>query len=408
MSRVHDRLEEIYAIGGGPGANRPALSPAEQQACELARGWMREAGMTVEWDPAGNLLGRKVGRSPTLPEVWTGSHLDSVPGGGRFDGVLGVVGAIEVVERLAGEQLERTVAVVVFRDEEGYRFGVDYYGSRSAVGALRAEELERADSDGVTVAQALGRLGFDPPPTGRWLHEPPHCFLELHVEQGAVLADAGCLVGVVDAIVGMAPLTVRFAGESGHAGTRPMSGRRDALVAGARLVQRVRDAGLAVEGATATVGRLDCAPNASNVIPDTVRMDIDLRAARQDALDSLVTTVRSAAESVAADEGCTAEVELRPATGPAPMGGPPVEALGCALSDAGVRCMTLPSGAGHDAAVLAAAGVPTAMLFARSLAGGASHTPMEHTDREAVEVAVEILESAVRRLAGSAQVPPRS
>jgi allantoate deiminase len=399
MHRVLSRIDEIYAIGDGPGANRPALSLEEQQACELARGWMLETGLTVEWDPAGNLLGRRQGRSPELPEVWLGSHLDSVPQGGRFDGVLGVVGAIEAVQRLATDDLARTVAVVVFRDEESYRFGVHYYGSRAAVGSLQAEELERADAGGTTVTEALAALGFDAPPTGRWLHEQPHCFLELHVEQGPVLAEAVCPLGLVGAIVGMAPLTVTFTGEAGHAGTTPMRGRRDALVAAARFVERVREAGLAAADSTATVGRLDCAPNASNVIAERVRVDVDLRSTRERALEDLVARVRSHADWAAATEGCEVSVDQQAATGPVTMSGPPVEALERALDDAGVRHVTLPSGAGHDSAVLATNGVPTAMLFARSLAGGASHNPAEDTDPEAVELAVEVLAGAVRRLA---------
>jgi allantoate deiminase len=400
MNRVFRRLDEVYAIGPEPGANRPGLSREEQQACALAREWMVETGMTVEWDPAGNLIGRRIGRSPGLPEVWIGSHLDSVPRGGRFDGVLGVAGAVEAVAGLVDESLERTVAAIAFRDEESYRFGVDYYGSRAAVGALAAEELERADADGVSLRAALCALGFDPPPTGSWLRPRPHCYLELHVEQGPVLAGAGCPLGLVDAIVGMAPLSVAFTGEAGHAGTQPMHGRRDALVAAARFIDQLRIAGLAAGDATVTVGQIACEPNAANVIPRRVELNVDLRSAGADTLEALVARARSEAARIAAAEGCKATVERRPATGPAAMNGSAHVALSAALREAGVPHVALSSGAGHDAAVLASAGVPTAMLFVRSLAGGVSHSPQEYSDPNDVALAVDVLRRAIRRLAG--------
>src|SRR5205823_834854 len=182
-----------YAIGGGRGANRPALTREEQQAFELAARWMEEAGLEVSWDAVGNLVGRLPGRRPELPEVWSGSHLDSVPAGGRFDGALGVVAALEAVERVGPQ--ERTVGVVSFRDEEGWRFGRGCFGSRALCGALAAGELETRDSEGVSIAEAIAALRL----AAATRQALPGSYLEVHVEQGPALARAEAPLGVVTA-----------------------------------------------------------------------------------------------------------------------------------------------------------------------------------------------------------------
>jgi acetylornithine deacetylase/succinyl-diaminopimelate desuccinylase-like protein len=332
-SRVFERLEELYAIGGGPGANRVGGTPDEDQAHDLAAGWMRDAGMKVEVDPTGNLIGR----TPDAG-VWTGSHLDSVPEGGKFDGALGVVAAIEAVDRL------RKGAVVVFRDEE-----------RGCVGST-----------------ALVERG-----------ELPACFLEVHVEQGPVLERAGAPVGLTRGIVGIVRGERTFAGEPGHAGTVPMAGRQDALVAAAEYILRVRDLATTIEGAVGTVGQVDVEPGAVNVIPGRVRVSVDVRAPDRARLDSLV-----------------AALELRPdfRLEPVPMAERPLAAFRDEIERRGLPVVELPSGAGHDAAVLAAAGVPTAMLFVRSLNGGVSHSPEEESSPEDVQLAVDILTAALTTL----------
>jgi acetylornithine deacetylase/succinyl-diaminopimelate desuccinylase-like protein len=348
--RLLERLDQLYAIGGGPGANRLGGSAEEDEAHELAAGWMRGAGLEVERDAAGNLYGRLRGRRPELPEVWTGSHLDSVPAGGRFDGALGVIGGLEAVER-AGQQ-ERTLTVVAFRDEEGWK-GPGCVGSRS-----------------------LCAGGLDPGPAA---------FVELHVEQGPRLEDADTPLAVVTGIVATARGQVVFEGREGHAGTTPMAARSDALVAAAEFVLRLRDAAAAVEGAVATVGRLEVEPGASNVIPARVRMSVDVRAPDGERLDAVLAVVP--AEVVRTEPVAMAEL--------------PSGALRDQIERLGLPLVELPSGAGHDAGVLASAGVPTGMLFVRSLNGGISHSPEEHTAREDIEQAVSVLAGALARLASS-------
>jgi acetylornithine deacetylase/succinyl-diaminopimelate desuccinylase-like protein len=333
--RVLERLEQLYTIGGGPGANRPHPSHAEDEAHELAARWMREAGLDVEVDPNGNLLGR----GGEGEEFWVGSHLDTVPRGGKFDGALGVIAGLEAVERTGRG------TVVAFRGEE-----VGCIGSRALV--ARGGSL------------------------------PTH-FLELHVEQGPRLADANAPLGIVAGIVGYVRGELVFEGHAGHAGTTPMDGRQDALVAAAEAVLATRDAARAIEGAVATVGQVDVEPGVVNVIPGRVRLSLDARAPSADALDRLVAAIgvepRERTEPVAMSETCR-------------------EALHGELSSRGLPIVELPSGAGHDAGILAAAGVEAGMLFVRSLNGGVSHSPDELSSEEDVELGLEVLLGALRRL----------
>jgi acetylornithine deacetylase/succinyl-diaminopimelate desuccinylase-like protein len=336
--RVLERLEQLYAMGGGPGANRPHPSAAEDEAFELAAAWMTEAGLAVETDAAGNLLGR----SGERPDVWVGSHLDSVPQGGRFDGALGVVAAIEAVGRVGAG------AAVAFRGEE-----VGCVGSRA-------------------LCARTGSL--------------PARFLELHVEQGPVLDRAGARLGVVTGIVGYARGEIVLEGRPGHAGTTPMQGRDDALVTAAGEILRIRDAAAALDGTVATVGRVEVEPGGVNVIPGRVRLSVDARAPDVETLDRLLAAIG---------------VEARQRTEPVAMSARVSAALADELSARGLPVVELASGAGHDAGILAAAGVESGMLFVRSLNGGVSHSPDELSSDEDVSLAVDVLSATLARIAGS-------
>ena len=322
-TRVLDRLDEIFSIA----QHRAGYSVEEDAAHALAAGWLREAGLDVSVDDAGNLHGRR-GQA----RVWSGSHLDSVPTAGRFDGALGVVAAIEAAERLP----EADLGVVVFRSEE------------------------------------TGPVG------SRGLSELPEAFIELHIEQGPVLAQLGEPLGIVVAIAGQARGEVVFEGRADHAGTTPMGARDDALLKAAAFIQHV--AASARDGAVATVGIVQVEPNAVNVVPARVTVSVDARAPSAEWLDALVQEIGFAP---------------RHRLDPVAMGGAPLAALREVLPDA----PELVSGAGHDAMVLGAAGVPTAMLFVRSLNGGISHSPDELSSAEDVELAVGALTAALARLA---------
>lgn len=336
LSRVLQRLDALYDLGGGPGANRLSGSRAEDEAHELAAGWMRAAGLQVEVDGQGNLIGRSGRRD----DVWLGSHLDTVPQGGRFDGALGVVAALETVAAVGAG------AVVAFRGEE-----VGCLGSRALV------------------------AGGGPLPSA---------FLELHVEQGPALERAKLPVAVVSGIVGYARGGLEFRGRAGHAGTTPMEGRDDALCKAAEAILRIRDCARRVEGAVATVGRIEVEPGGVNVIPGRAWISVDARAPDGERLDALVAAIGFHPEE---------------RTEPVAFRGPVPAALRAELQARGLPVLELASGAGHDAGILAAAGVEAGMLFVRSLNGGASHSPEELTAPEDIAVALDVLAGALRRLA---------
>jgi acetylornithine deacetylase/succinyl-diaminopimelate desuccinylase-like protein len=343
VSRLQDRLEAVFRIGGGPGANRVGFTPEEDEAHRLVAGWLADAGLEVEVDADGNLLGRLRGEQPELPEVWSGSHLDSVPQGGRYDGPLGVLGALEAVERLGRRR--RTFCVVAFRDEER---GCAGSRGRTARGPL------------------------------------PGAFLELHHEQGPRLRDAEAPLGVVTGIVGYVRGERVFEGRAGHAGTTPMQGRDDALVAAAAEILRIRDVARSIDGAVATVGRLEVEPGGTNVIPGRVRFTVDARAPDDARVRELASRL---------------ELDASRAVPAAAFSGAPVDALRAAVAARGLPAVELFSGAGHDAGVLASAGVPAAMLFVRAGAGGVSHSPDEAAAPEDVALAVDVLADALDRLA---------
>jgi allantoate deiminase len=327
-----ERLEELASLG-----DRIGYSPEEDTAHQLAAGWFRQAGLEVEVDPAGNLIGRIPGGER---QVWTGSHLDTVPGAGRFDGTLGVVGGLEAVETLGSPGL----GVVIFRDEER-----GCAGSRACA--------------------AAGVL--------------PDAYVELHIEQGPTLLRADAPLGIVTAIVGYVRGHRNFTGTAGHAGTTPMDGREDALVAAAEFVLRARDVAREIDGAVATVGRLSVEPGGSNVVPGRVGLTVDARAPDAERLDRLVSALG---------------IEDPVRTEPAPMSEEIRAALRAELERLGVPVVELPSGAGHDAGILATAGVPSGMLFVRSLNGGISHNPAELSSEEDIALAVDVLTGALRDL----------
>jgi allantoate deiminase len=401
VARVLHRLETLFSIGGGP-ANRPGLSVAEQQAHDLVAGWMAEAGLEVAVDAIGNLLGRAPGSFPELPEVWTGSHLDTVPDGGRFDGALGVVAGLEAVTAARARPHARTIGVVAFRDEEGCRFGQGYFGSRALCGRLGPGELDVCDTGGTSIRRALSSLGLPPPglPLPRSGTQPlPGVFVELHIEQGTSLADRGLALGVVGEIVAMAGLTVRFSGERAHAGGAAMTQRRDALVAAARFVLGAHSLARSDAGWRATAGELTVHRPASNVIADEVTVGVDVRARSDEALDRLVAGLREVADESARQGGCACEASLawqEPAVSMSPSVS---RALAEAAGEPAAQSIAATSWAGHDAAVLAAAGIPAGMLFVRAGRAGVSHSPQETADAADISRAIETLGRALTNLA---------
>jgi allantoate deiminase len=298
----------------------------------------------------------------------------------------------------AGGRVRRGLEVVAFRLEEGCRFGRGVFGSRAMAGMLEPDEADLIDADGVSVGDAFAGLGLGVLPSEGWL-EPPAAYVEAHIEQGPVLAAAGAPLGLVTSIAGMAGIEVAFDGRRGHAGTVPMAMRADAVVAAAHFVQGVHGAARALPEAVATIGRIDVDPGATNTIPGRAELFADVRAPDAGRLQLLVDAVHAVAAESAAETGCRERVVVRWRYEPVPMHPGPAAAIRRAIAGIGLDVVELPSGAGHDATIMGMAGVPTAMLFVRSDAGGVSHAPEESTGVDAVGCCVRVLESTLRELA---------
>lgn len=359
---------------------RRFLTPAHEAALSALARWMAEAGMSVRRDAAANLVGRYEGQTPDARTLMIGSHIDSVRNGGRYDGPLGIMLGIDVVEALhrAGRRPPFAIEVVAFGDEEGSRFPASMSGSRAIAGTLDAAALEMKDAEGVTVAEALAAFGGDPAriASARRAPEEVLAFLEAHIEQGPVLEAEGVALGVVTAIAAQKRLMVRIAGTAGHAGTTPMRLRKDPGPAAAECVlalERICRAG--TDGLVGTVGRITALPGAFNVIPGAVEFSMDIRAETAATRDAAVEAVTAQIHAIAAARGLAATVDLTQALAESPCDPSLMRLLDESLADLGLPVRRLPSGAGHDAMVMADL-CPVAMLFIRC-EGGISHNPAE-------------------------------
>lgn len=405
------RIDELAAVSEAEGSlTRRFATPALREAGELVAAWMGAAGMTTRRDAIGNVVGRLEGAVPDAPAVVLGSHLDTVPDAGRFDGALGVLAGIAVVERVVarGERLPFALEVVGFADEEGARFGTTYLGSSAFTGSFDEQVLARRDADGISLADAMRSVGDVPEAIASSARGPGelHAYLEVHIEQGPVLEDEGIPVGVVSAIAGQTRARITLVGAAGHAGTVPMGLRRDALAGAAELILAVEDVGRAAPGLVATVGQAEVDPGAGNVVPGRVSLSLDVRHPRDDARREALAEIRGRAEAVAGrrDLGVDWDVVLdvdAVATDPVLR-----EALAGAIDELGLPVRELASGAGHDAAVIARI-APACVLFVRCL-GGISHAPAESATGEDVAVAVDVVDRALRRLAEGHLAPERT
>ncbi len=359
---------------------RRFLTPAHEAALGALSGWMLEAGMSVRRDAAANLIGRYEGEIAGAKALIIGSHIDSVRNGGRYDGPLGIMLGIDVVEALnrAGRRLPFAIEVVAFGDEEGSRFPASMSCSRAIAGTLDASALEMKDADGVSVAQALKAFGGDPANIASAARRPEDvlAFLEAHIEQGPVLEAEGLALGVVTAIAAQKRLMVRIEGTAGHAGTTPMNLRKDPGPAAAESIlalERICRAG--TDGLVGTVGRMTALPGAFNVIPGAIEFSMDIRAETSATRDEAVLTISAEIHAIAAKRGLSANVTLMQALAESPCDPSLMDLLEQALRELSLPLRRLPSGAGHDAMVMANL-CPVAMLFIRC-EGGISHNPAE-------------------------------
>jgi allantoate deiminase len=393
VSSLAAELESAALIGAdGGGVSRFAWSPELAEANAWLLGRLEHLGLEGEVDPAGNVLGRwEAGEGKA---VLVGSHLDTVPRGGRYDGALGVLSALAVVRALKTDGIEpaRPLWVVSFNDEEGSRFQTGMLGSRAFCGELDLEDWRRRG-----VADAMARAGFDFEhlPQARGV-DGVGAYLELHIEQGPVLEQNGEDIGVVTAITGLLGFRVRFLGAANHAGTTPMDARRDALAGAARVVLALREEAREREGMTANVGKLLVEPGGFNVIPGLAEFTIDVRSPTPEGYERAEAFVRETVQRVAAEEGLGVEISTTHRKPPVALDQGLQETLVAAAEAEGASYRRMPSGAGHDAMVLAHH-VPAAMLFVPSR-GGISHSPEEYTPPEQCELGARVLAGAVRAL----------
>ena len=391
-------MEALAAFTGeGPGVTRLAWSRELRSAYDWLAERCRGLGLDAEVDAAGNLLARwTAGRGPA---VLMGSHIDTVPEGGRFDGALGVVGGLHAISLLRewGVEPRRPVWLAAFMDEENTRFNTALFGSRAFCGEDLGGLGDRRDADGVTLAEAMGAWGRDPDRYGeaRRIDDVGH-YLELHVEQGPRLEADGTDIGVVTSIVGLVGYRARVMGRTDHAGTTPMRLRRDALAGAARMVLAIRDQARGREDASANVGVIRVAPGSSNVVPGVCELSIDLRAPSAAGVDALDEGCRAALRAIAEEEGLGLELAETYRMPPASMAGELVELIEGAAAIEGASAARMPSGAGHDAMVFAGR-VPAGMLFVPSR-GGVSHSPDEYSSPAQCEMGARVLARAVAAL----------
>ena len=388
---VLERCDALAAFSEEPGRlTRRFATDALRQAGEAVAGWMRAAGMTVRRDAIGNVCGRYEGGTDAT--LLMGSHLDTVRDAGRYDGMLGVLVAIACVERLhdAGRTPPFTIEVMGFADEEGVRYGTAYLGSGIVAGRFEPDYLDRSDADGVGMADAIRAFGGDVEGLTAARRDPTGVigYCEVHIEQGPVLEAEGLPVGVVSAIAGQTRARLTFEGAAGHAGTVPMSLRRDALCAAAEWIVAVEAEARGEPGLVATVGELAAEPGASNVIPGRAVLSLDLRHGDDAAREAARERLRQLATAIGAARNVVADFSVVQETSAVACDPELSDLLAEAVAGAGHHVERLPSGAGHDAAVLAAI-APVAMLFVRC-AGGISHNPAEAVAPADVAAAVDV------------------
>src|SRR5579859_5772505 len=387
---VIQRCKELASFSEDPGRiTRRFLSPPMRDVHKTLGGWMERLGMQVHVDAAGNVRGEYEGRDRNATRLLIGSHVDTVPGAGAYDGVLGVVLGIALIEALAKRRFRFGLEIVAFSEEEGVRFGVPFIGSRALTGTLNGDLLSVRDAHGVTVAEAIRRFGLDPARLPEAVVDPRGVlgYLEFHIEQGPVLESLNLGLGIVTAIAGQSRLGVTFRGTSNHAGTTPMHLRRDALAAAAQWISMVEREARAVAGLVATVAQIDAKPGTANVIAGEVRTSLDVRHASDVERRAAVAKLLAQAEEIGKERGITVEVERRLDQATVGCDEGLVKTLEGAVSSAGFTVHRMVSGAGHDAMVLAGH-VPAAMLFLRS-PKGVSHHPDETVLEEDVDAALQ-------------------
>lgn len=408
--RLVGRVEELRRIGATEegGVTRLAFGPEDRAARERVTEYLWEAGLVPEVDPAGNIVGREPGADPDVPVLVLGSHIDTVPDGGAYDGALGVLAAIEVAHtaRERGLALHRPLVVTVFADEEGTNRTPGMWGSHAVAGTLTDAHAASSDALGRSMESLVAGVGGDVKriASAAWPPGAIEAFLELHIEQGPVLDRTGPDIGIVEAVTGRVSVDVEVVGHANHAGTTPMGLRRDALVTAAHVVIAVEAlAGTHGIVRAATVGDCVVEPGAWNVVPGRARLRVDLRDIDPRALDAAVAALRKRARELAARTDTTIHVTPVDRVEPVPCDPRLRRLLTDACGDLGLSCVPMPSGAGHDAQIIASI-APMGMVFVPSV-DGVSHAPAERTESRDVVNGANVLLRAVTSYRGLSPVP---
>jgi len=409
---VMERCDILGGISEEVGClTRPFATKAMQRVNDTVAAWMQEAGMRVTRDAIGNLIGRYEGRSAAAKTLVLGSHLDSVRDAGRYDGPLGVMVALACVQRLhaRGERLPFAIEVVGFADEEGMRFSRSYLGSRAITGTFDSTWLEVRDEHDISMAEAIRAFSGSAEPqelaealrTPRWLREELLGYTEVHIEQGPVLEEMGLPVGVVTAITGQTRLRIGFTGMAGHAGTVPMSMRRDAFSAAAEFVLAVEGIARSMPGLVATVGQVNVKPGVSNVIAGQVTLSLDVRHQDDTIREQALLEMEARGRDIGLARYVTFVWQPLEAHDAVPCSTYLTQLFVRAIEEVEYPVQRLPSGAGHDAAIMSTL-TGMAMLFVRCK-GGISHNPTESVTSEDTGIAIDVLERFIKLLAQEAR-----
>ncbi|HEY0605945.1 MAG TPA: allantoate amidohydrolase [Herpetosiphonaceae bacterium] len=401
-AEVMQRIETLMVFSEEPDRlTRRYGSEALRQLYQVLEGWMQAAGMTTRRDNLGNRIGRYEAAQPGAKTLLLGSHVDSVRDAGKYDGPLGVLIALAVVERLhaSGTRLPFAIEVVAFADEEGLRFGSSFLCSKAVAGTFEPAMLRLSDAGGITVAEAIRAFGGDPDAIAEDAYDAETLlgYCEVHIEQGPLLEALNLPVGIVTAIQGQDRSTITFSGEAGHAGTVPIHMRRDALCAAAEFVLAVEALAREISGLVATVGQIEGLPGASNVIPGRVTLSLDMRHPDDAQCQHAAALLRERAQAICAARGIELDwqhLHTTPAVQCSPL---LMELLAQAVDSLGHPVYQLASGAGHDAGMLATI-TPVAMLFVRCK-GGISHNPAESVTSADVGIAIDVMSRFLELLA---------
>jgi allantoate deiminase len=401
-ARAIAECRRIAEMSEEPGrTTRRFLTPPVRNVHALLRARMEALGMTVSVDAVGNLRGVLQPEGARARRLIVGSHIDTVPDAGAFDGVLGVTMALELVDLAQEQKLKLPMEVIAFSEEEGVRFGAAFLGSRAAAGRFDAALLKLKDRDGVTMEGAIRGFGLKPEQIAEAaIGGDVLGYFEMHIEQGPVLEAENLQLAAVTSIVGQSRYAVRFSGHANHAGTTPMHLRRDALAGAAEWIGEVEARAKRTDGLVATVGKIALEPNAGNVIPGVVNSAFEVRHARDAVRKEVAEELLERANAVAEKRGLKFESTIQLDQPAVPMDERLVAYLGEAMESFGMLAKRMASGAGHDAMVMAAK-APAAMLFLRS-PGGISHHPEESVREQDVEAALEVALRFFQRLASEA------